>query len=330
MSKNIVICCDGTRGQYESEEKNTSVIRLFERLDTDGDAQVSYYDPGIGTYSPAKYWPMRAAAKAYASITGLGKKGAGLNGNIRQAYEYVMDNYEPGDKVFLFGYSRGAHTVRVLAAMLNKCGLLTKGSNNLYPYMNRIYENQNNETRASGFKKTFSRVCKPHFIGVFDTVASVGLIWRKQFSNRRLNEDVAYAYQAIATNERRWHFRPSIWEETNIPPGQHIEQVWFPGYHADVGGQNADRGISDIALEWMVRQAEAQGLQLRNNWHEELENNPLGTIEKSDKLLIWGIGARNRKIPEGANIHQSVLQRIEASEEYRRLASLPESYVEAK
>ena len=321
--KNIVICCDGTRGKYEAGDKNTNVVRLFERLGNDGERQISYYDPGIGTHSPLRSGLGRWAAKLVASASGLGKAGSGLNGNIEEAYRYLMDCYEPEDRVYLFGYSRGAHTVRVLAGMLHKCGLLTKGSDNLIPYVTRIYNDKNNATIAGGFKGSFSRKCKPRFIGVWDTVASVGLIRRKQFSNNRLNGDVAYGYQALSIDERRRHFRVSQWDETDIPEGQTIEQVWFSGCHADVGGQEAGRGLSDITLEWMLRHAENKGLFLRDDWRMSLCPDPSGDIKRSDRLF-WRIGAKDRLVPEGAKIHKSVLQRRDSPE------NLPVSYVEVK
>ena len=242
--KNIVICCDGTRGKYEAEQKNTNVVRLFERLGKDGKAQISYYDPGVGTYSRLRTSAGRWISKWVVSASGVGITGSGLQGNIEEAYKYLMGCYEPEDRVYLFGYSRGAHTVRVLVGMLHKCGLLTKGSDNLIPYMARIYNDKNNSGIASGFKGSFSRECKPHFIGVWDTVASVGWVGRKQFSNNELNHDVRYGYQAISIDERRYHFRVSEWDESNISEGQTIEQVWFPGCHGDIGGQGVD--MSDI------------------------------------------------------------------------------------
>ena len=174
--KNIVVCCDGTRGKYDTGDKNTNVVRLFESLGKDGERQISYYDPGIGTYSPLRSAIGRGVAKMLASVSGLGKAGSGLNGNVKEAYKYLMESYEPEDKLYLFGYSRGAHTVRVLAGMLYKYGLLTKGSDNLIPYITRVYEDKGNDDTAAGFKSSFCRECKPHFIGVWDTVASVGLI----------------------------------------------------------------------------------------------------------------------------------------------------------
>ena len=306
--RNIVVCCDGTRGRYAAKEKNTNVVRLFERLGQDGAEQVSYYDPGVGTYSPFRGVIMGLVDKLAASVSGNGITNEGIDDNIEQAYEYLMNCYEPGDKVFLFGYSRGAHTVRVLAGMLHKCGLLTKGSDNLIPSMVDIYRKKGNDAIAKGFKDSFSRVCKPHFIGVWDTVASIGWVSRRQFSNEILNPDVAYGYQALAIDERRFHFRVSRWDECSIPEGQTIEQVWFLGSHADVGGQDADRRISDITLKWMLVHAEDKGLLLRKDWRDCLRPDYSGEIKPADRHF-WQLGAKDRVIPKDAKIHRTVLQR---------------------
>ena len=327
--KRIVVCCDGTRGKYDSPEKNTNIVRLFERLGQDGPEQISYYDPGVGTHSPLRNGTIGLLDKLVASASGMGITSEGLNGNLREAYRYLMACYEPGDQVYLFGYSRGAHTVRVLAGMLHKCGLLTKGSENLVPYMASIYRGKGNDEIAAGFRYSFSRKCKPHFIGVWDTVASIGWVRRKQFSNNRLNHDVAYGYQALALDERRHHFRVSQWDETDVPAGQTmIEQVWFPGCHGDVGGQESDRHISDITLEWMLSHAEDKGLKLRPGWRESLSPDHSGEIRRSDRH-IWRLGAKDRHIPDDAKVHRSVLQRMAGPDSGYQPGNLSGSYVEA-
>ena len=138
--KNIVVCCDGTNAQYDAEDENTNVVRLFERLGKDGEKQISFYDPGVGTYSP-----LRSAARRWVEKLTMSVSGAGIGTNVEEAYKYLMDHYEPEDEIYLFGYSRGAYTVRALAGMLNKCGLLTKGSNNLIPYASKIYNERGDE-----------------------------------------------------------------------------------------------------------------------------------------------------------------------------------------
>ena len=322
MSKNIVICCDGTRGKYESKDKNTNVVRLFERLIPDGPSQISYYDPGAGTYSPMWTPPGQALAKGLESASGVGITGTGVRKNIVEAYRYLMDYYVRGDRVFLFGYSRGAYTVRALAGMLHVCGLLTKGSYNLIPYMAEMYYKERKGV-AQDFKDRCSRKCPTYLIGVWDTVASVGYFRQKRFSDNVLNSDVSFGYQALAINERRYFFQPSIWDEDAVPEGQTIEQVWFAGCHGDVGGQDADRGISDIPLEWMLAGARACGLELREGWQDDLNPNPSAIARESD-LGFWRLGAEDRPICEGAKIHRSVFERIETLGD--RPANLPIKY----
>ena len=196
--------------------------------------------------------------------------GSGVPGKVAEAYKYLMDHYEPGGRVFLFGYSRGAHTVRDLAGLLDSCGLPTKGSNNLIPYaMDFYYRRDDAEERqfANRFQRTFVRTCNPYLIGVWDTVASVGwLWWRRYFRNATLARSVPFAYQALAVDGRRAHYRPSRWNEDAKPDGQTIEQVWFPGYHGAVGGQMADNRISDIPSMWVLASAEERGLRLKTSW----------------------------------------------------------------
>ena len=198
---------------------------------------------------------------------------------------------------------------------------------NLVPYMEDIYHKKGNDEIAAGFTGSFSRECKPHFIGVWDTVASIGWIKRKQFSNNRLNPDVAQACQALALDERRHHFRVSLWDETGLPEGQTIEQVWFPGYHGDVGGQESDRRISDISLEWMMSQAESKGLKLRPGWRASLQTDPKGKLQPPNKL-IWWFRAADRTVRDEAKVHISVIKRMEDPRNRYRPGNLPGSYVE--
>ena len=323
--KNIVVCCDGTRAEYGKSGENTNVVRLFERLGPDGEEQVSYYDPGVGTYSPMRGPIRRGLDKLVMAVSG-----SGVDTNVREAYRYLMDHYQQGDRVYLFGYSRGAYTVRALAGLLHKCGLLTKGSDNLIPYAAKIYRGKDDEIGRS-FKHSFSRECRPHLIGAWDTVASTGwLWWRKYFSNHRLNSDVTYGYQALSVDEKRAHFQVARWDESEVPEGQTIEQVWFLGCHADVGGQEADRRISDISLEWMLRNAESRRLVLRGDWRESLQPDSLGEINPS-RQHVWRLTPeRRRHIPESAKIHRSVFQRMEALGSRYQPPNLPNSYVEAE
>ena len=317
--KNIVICCDGTCGEFGTKDKNTNVVRLFGLLRDNAD-QFVYYDPGVGTHNSRRTALGQRLRNGVASAFGNG-----LMTNVLQAYRYLMNYYEPGDKVFLFGYSRGAHTVRVLAGMLYKCGLLMKGSENLIPYMARVYKRNNNDQIAEDFKQHFSRDCHVHFIGVWDTVASMGWAWRrKYYKNTTLNPDVKYAYQALSIDEKRRHFQPSIWDQRSVPEAQTIEQVWFPGCHADIGGQDVcDRGISDTTLEWMLQRAGAAHLCLIPDWQEDLKPNSLGTIKQSWKWVWWLTLPKKRCISDPDQVHSSTRTRVADAASRYRPSNLP-------
>lgn len=316
--KNIVICCDGTGAEYG--RNNTNVVKLYQRVTRDP-GQAAFYDPGVGTFS----FLGREVGRRIGIV--LGKAfGAGLQQNVEDAYRYLMDGYEPGDRVFLFGFSRGAFTVRALAGMLHKCGLLQKGSNNLIPYASKIYNRRGNEDIAAGFKETYSHECKPYFIGVWDTVGSMGWFWGKKFFDTYLNEDVIYGYQAVSIDERRRHFPVSLWNENRKVEGQTIEQVWFAGFHSDVGGSHPDPRMSDITLKWILESAQDRGLRLRDGWMDSLHPDPSGEISESRKG-VWRIWRPVvRRIPESANVHSSVLRRMENPASSYSPRNLPAKY----
>lgn len=315
MEKNIIICCDGTGNEYG--HNNTNVVKLYEAIVRNSE-QIAFYDPGVGTFSHLGRELGRRVG------IWLGKAfGAGLQQNIEDAYRYLMERYQNGDKIFLFGFSRGAYTVRALAGMLHKCGLLQKGSNNLIPYASNIYNKQNNQDIASGFKRTFCHECKPYLIGVWDTVGSMGWFWGKKFFDTTLNEDVSYGYHAISIDEKRKKFPVSLWDEEQKKEHPIIEQVWFPGVHSDVGGSYTETELSDIALKWMLKNAQERGLRLMEGWENNLRPDPSGPIHESRKGLwrIWRPVVRH--LPQSAKIHVSVSERMKNLENKYQPQNLP-------
>ena len=303
--KNIVVCCDGTKAEYGKRSENSNIIRLYELLKPDDQGQISYYDPGVGTYSPSRGTITRWIEKQVMAASGWG-----LELSVERAYTYLMNYYENDDHVFLFGYSRGAHTVRELAHLLHRCGLLTKGSENLIPFAMKLCRS-NHDARAERFKNTFSRKCKPHLIGVFDTVAAVGwLQWRKYYLRRPPSPDLRYGYHALSLDENRFYFPPSRWDEKKVTKDQDIEEVWFPGFHGDVGGQTEDRGIADIPLEWMLLNAAKQGLHLKKDWTDSLNPDPRADIKPSRRHIWRLVPARKRRLRPASRIHQSVADRM--------------------
>ena len=354
MPRNIVICCDGTGNQFDSV--NTSVVRIVQAIDRDPALQRLYYDPGVGTLPVPGVWG--AIRRKISQTLGLAI-GAGLSLKVQEAYIYLMNIWEPGDRIFLFGFSRGAYTVRVLAGMLHAFGLLPRGNENLVPYVMKNYQalRRKNfrkwQTLCDDFRWTFARPmdedderrCPVHFLGVWDTVSSVGWLWdppRFPFSTG--NPSIATIRHAVSVDERRCFFRQNLMEQMEE---QSVKQYWFPGVHSDVGGgyPEQDSAIWREPFEWMLHEAEAAGLLLKQHrldavksktttitgapWtdpqHESLKGawwlleffpKPVWNPALKCRLPQLGLG-RHRNIPEHALLHRSTLLRIREKADYR-------------
>ena len=265
MPKNIVLCCDGTSNEFGT--RNTNVVRLFSTLVQDPARQLAYYHPGLGTMGAPGAWT--ALAQWFSRLLGLAF-GRGLPEDLERAYIFVLQNFQPGDRIFLFGFSRGAYTVRALAGLLHMFGLIRSGNEGLVPYAIELLTNLNDHTFevARQFKRTFSIDCKLHFVGVWDTVSSVGWFLNPLTIPYSADDpDIAVARHALAIDERRAFFRANLWRPSGPPPQhgpQDLKQVWFPGVHCDVGGgyQEGDSALSKVALAWMLREARNAGLEI--------------------------------------------------------------------
>lgn len=263
QAKNIVICCDGTGKVIGSN--NTNVVKLIRCIQRDHKEQFVFYDPGLGTMEAPG--ALTRIGKWITKVLGLGL-GFGIHQNIREGYTYLMEHYRPGDKIFMFGFSRGAYTVCALAGVLRTCGLLEHGSNNLVDLAIKMYQKsrkgEQERLDAALFKHTFGRTCKPHFLGIWDTVASVGLVMDgNPFPSANANPDVTHVRHAVSIDERRLKFNAEQWvnqEKTD----QDVKEVWFAGVHTDVGGgyDEEESGLSKITLRWMLNEAESCGLIL--------------------------------------------------------------------
>ncbi|MEE9452208.1 MAG: DUF2235 domain-containing protein [Gammaproteobacteria bacterium] len=243
MGKNIIICFEGTGNRFNGHA--TNVVHTVARVVKEG--QAVCYDPGVGTFS---LFNKARLSKKNSISAWLGRIfGYGLEHNIFEAYKFLMRKYSPEDKLFIMGFSRGAYTARALAGVLHKCGLLEDLCYNLIPTIADVYFQPNNDDLAQRFKQTFSKPCKAHFIGVWDTVKSLGYFFGRHFPNTRLNVDTSYGYHAISIDENREKFQACLWDEVNKASHQVIEQIWFPDVHANIGGGYADHGLSDIALQ---------------------------------------------------------------------------------
>jgi uncharacterized protein (DUF2235 family) len=261
MTKSIVICCDGTGNEFGRH--NSNVVKLYQAM-VENATQVGYYHPGLGTMGARS--ALTQIGKWWTRLIGLAF-GYGISDNVADAYQFLMGKFEPGDKVYIFGFSRGAYTARALAGMLHIAGLLTAGNEGLIPYAIRMVKRKNIDFEVAGrFKKTFSRECKPHFIGVWDTVSSVGWLYnavRFPFTKATNNPDLNIVRHAVAIDERRAFFRQNLFGDRH-DSGQDVLEVWFAGVHSDVGGGYAESEsqLSQIALRWMLCEAELAGLKV--------------------------------------------------------------------
>jgi len=305
MSKNIVICCDGTGNEFS--KNNSNVVKLYSVLDQ-GANQISYYHPGLGTMGSKN--ALSAIGKWWTKIIGLAF-GYGLSENIADAYQFLMRNYEDGDRIYVFGFSRGAYTARALAGLLHMFGLLTKGNEALIPYAIRLAKQKNPDFNLIyKFKDTFSNPCKTHFLGVFDTVASVGLIYNAvHFPYTTKNPDLNVVRHSMSIDERRAFFRQD--QFTKATPDQDIKQVWYSGVHCDVGAgyPELESGLSKISLKWMLEEAKQNGLlvdeykernMLGDNPHY-IKPDPKGMLHKSLKRWWW-IGEIMPKIHNSSTV----------------------------
>jgi uncharacterized protein (DUF2235 family) len=292
MAKNIVIFSDGTgQGARMPRAERSNVWRLWNATKKVVPAQqIAFYDEGLGAEHKREWW--RWAYDIASRATGLG-----ISQNIKDCYSALIEHYEPGDRVFLFGFSRGAYTVRSLGGILSLCGIPQRDTAG-----NNPRDRQNKKGRLALVKEAVEEVYKhyggkdkekernalgaeyrerycslsieasnprfPYFIGVWDTVRALGIpgssglfFWRHAFHNATLNPLVPYARQALSIDENRQIFAPEIWDESEESPearaSSRIKQVWFPGVHSDVGGGYREIGLSDLALQWMINEATA-------------------------------------------------------------------------
>lgn len=346
--KNIVLCCDGTDNQFAGDQ--TNVIRTYKVL-VRSDDQATYYDPGVGTLPQPGF--VTKLGQRCSILMGLAF-GVGFAANIESAYRYLMETWKPGDRIFLFGFSRGAYTVRALAGMLHSVGLLRYGSEDLVPYA-RVYWQKDRGPDSPGgklcadFKATMARDCPVHFIGVWDTVGSVGLINHfRTFPFTAHNPSVTSVRHAVSIDERRCCFRQNLMDRYH--PDQDVINVWFSGVHADVGGgyRPSESGLAKIAFEWIIRTAVGHGLQVDQAALNTQINqvgeppNPRGILHNSLTWLWWILEifptrhyskldrkwhwrfkpAAWRDIaastgPAERNVHESVLVRMAALPSYR-------------
>jgi hypothetical protein len=276
MSRNLVVCCDGTWNEPDEERHGitepTNVAKLALALSAGSDAggQLMFYEPGVGT-APGEH------------LSG-GALGYGLSRNICSCYRFLARNYEPGDQLFLLGFSRGAYTARSLAGLIRNCGILKQDDADRVGAAYAFYRDRTSRTHPSSiasrlFRQTNSHPDAPiHFIGVWDTVGALGIPddfpgWHEMsheftgwerlwgFHDTQLSAQVINAIHALSIDEQRAAFKPTLWsQDPDAPADQNLRQVWFAGVHSEVGGGTDDNALSDITLLWMAEQAALAGL----------------------------------------------------------------------
>ncbi|QGM99880.1 DUF2235 domain-containing protein [Methylocystis parvus] len=341
MPKNIVILLDGTSNEISADR--TNILRLYGTLEK-GDRQLVYYDPGVGTFGAENAW-LRFWRKAV-EIWGLAT-GWGLDHNVKEAYRFLVENYDDGrrggggqssrDSIYIFGFSRGAYTARVLAGFIHAVGLIEKRNLNLLDYAYSAYKGigENGEDKF-GEVRLYERILAPdrppiRLLGLFDTVASVIEHGRygprlRSHAHTKRNWSVESVRHAVAIDERRTMFRPQLWPEGEEYWGnpfnkaaakpQDVREVWFAGVHGDVGGgyPEAESGLAKVALQWMVEQTGPLGLFYRTQTVNELVlgRNPDQQYISPDphakphNSMSWGWGVleflpqRRRKLEDGS------------------------------
>ncbi|MGV9712776.1 DUF2235 domain-containing protein [Gordonia sp. NPDC003424] len=313
MSKNIVYCSDGT---WNGPSTRTNVSRLYDSLVDDHDSQRALYDPGVGS-----------SGGLLGKMLG-GAFGDGLVENVREGYARIAACYEPGDRIFLFGFSRGAYTARSLGGMIAYCGLPAHGSTDqLVATAYAAYRGRVNGVRWAARP---AELIDAHveMIGVWDTVGTLGVpgaLFGHQdaekygFLDTALHRDVRAGYHALSIDEKRRQFTPTLWDAP--APGQVIEQVWFAGVHCDVGGGGRARktSLSEITLGWMMTKARDHGVQLTPNAaYPHLLMPPLsaGVPMRTSWRPYWGWPVE-RTIPAHATIANSVAARVTENRHYR-------------
>ena len=341
--KRLIVCCDGTWQDLECPYP-TNVVKIAQAIEpiaSDGTPQVVFYDEGIGTGGSTQ------TQKKMDRVSG-GGLGKGIDKNIQDGYRFLCLNYSPGDEIYLFGFSRGAYTVRSLAGLMYNSGLLSRPNIRHVPaayrlYRNRIKPNQSNisEFRQKyGFKTTkYGDRVPITLLACWDTVGSLGMPDLTSFINldRKINEKYQFhdpklspiiqnALHAVAIDEQRSTFYASLMEKSKKTKNQRLIQKWFPGDHGCVGGGSKEQsGLSDGALQWMIDSIKQLRLELEIDTSviptgvhpdpdAEYKLEPKSLIGKMTKIL----GTKVRDVSDNfEDLHESVKTRWHDLKDYR-------------
>lgn len=340
--KRIITCSDGTWNKPDTTDRGkrveTNVEKMFRCIcpidNSDPEnpvTQLKIYDQGVGT---GYTWKDRLLG---------GATGAGIDKNIKDMYMFLMLNYEPGDDIFLFGFSRGAYTARSIGGFIRNCGILKPEYIHLIDNAYALYRDRNKYASPDSdlmisFRKRYAyeHITSICFIGVWDTVGSLGipLPWYKmrnlnkyKFHDVTLSSYVRNAYHALAIDERRKLFMPTLWQKSetvlnNTDHPQRMEQRWFAGVHSNVGGGYEDTGLSDVALNWLIEKAHASGLCYHDDVISQIKPDHKGEIRNSYTPMYWFWPPAQRSISlndknSNQSIDDSVFSRWNDDNSYR-------------
>lgn len=314
-----VICIDGTwnsslRTRHGPHATNVEkVARLVAQVSSDSRSQIVQYFDGVGGEGAL-------LERAYAGATGRG-----FSTTVKKAYRFLVENYIDEDEIFLFGFSRGAFTVRCLMGMIARVGLLRVEHANRLHEAYAIYQHLDEmSSKPMEYRQHFSRAIPIKFVGLWDTVGALGPVVLSPESDLwgrysyTLPSFVEHAFHALAIHERRRAFAPMVWYQR--AQSTWLEQCWFLGVHSDVGGGYQEHGLSDIALRWMIHNAESCGLEFRANEVDRATRPSIhDTLHDSMNWKYQLFGTYERPICEDSGLggsleylHTSVLEFIEA------------------
>jgi Uncharacterized alpha/beta hydrolase domain (DUF2235) len=293
--KHLIICLDGTWSDANDPAPQTNIALLagiIEPRPADPQQRV-YYDSGVGT-----------GGSLVDRIAG-GLFGKGLGANVLAAYRFLSQFYAPGDNIYVFGFSRGAFTARSLCGFLSASGLLTQdmcnAANQEFAWN---YYRTPPKQRFPADRARLKRITHPdtgvRFLGVFDTVGALGIpkgfmsrISRGvlQFHDADVSSIAEHCCHALAIDEYRLEFEASVWTEPSHRNFKHVEQAWFPGSHSNIGGGYDDTGLSDLALEWMLKRLQHHCPELRlkppGEWPRGLKPDYRGRLHDPRSWMFW-------------------------------------------
>ena len=283
------------------KRKPTNVVKLVRAVlpcDHDGVPQISFYDKGVGTNWGISKWIE-------------GATGYGISRNIIETYQFLCLNYQPGDEIYIFGFSRGAFTARSLVGLLAKVGVLPKAQLFYSPEAYKLYRTQ---ADATSFRDEHGCLdVTVRLLGVFDTVGALGIpvaalnvVTRHlhRFHDVGLSPIVEHAFHALALDEHRKQFAPTLWRPAQAVPRKRLEQVWYAGVHSNIGGGYDPDGLANIPLHSMKNRAKSLGLAFDEDFLAKYKPNPEGTMRQSRK----GVYRLTRKL------YRPVLQTLHGNE----------------